>query len=97
MAKTWQPKDPREKFAVTFDFSAELAEITTATVAVELLDGDDSDPAALLLGTAQIAGLTVRQRVHDGADQCRYLLTATASDGAETYVLAAILPVKTAR
>lgn len=97
MAKTWKPKDPRERFAVEFDFSAELAAVAIADVTVELLSGDDPDPDALLDGAAQAVGQTVRQRVQGGVDRCKYLLTATASDGTETYVLVAVLPVRTAR
>ena len=97
MSKKWPPKDPREVFAVQFDFSAELDTIGTASVVAETISGDDPNPSGLLRGPAQTVGTTVRQRVQSGVDGCHYRLTAVASDGTETYVLVAVLPVKIAK
>lgn len=50
--------------------------------------------SSLLNGPAQAAGSVVRQRVHNGYDGADYQVRCVASDGIETYVLTATLPVR---
>ena len=94
MAKRWEAKDPREEFPVAFDFSSELEEVVSGTVTVELLDGVDATPESLLYGLPQFAGALMLQRVRQGVDGCSYRLTAVGSDGTDTFVRTAELPVR---
>ena len=80
-------KDPEEAFAIEFDFTSVLDTITSATCTVE-------GYSSLLNGPAQAAGSVVRQRVHNGYDGADYQVRCVASDGIETYVLTATLPVR---
>ena len=96
-AVKWIAKDPREEFAVQFDFTAGLDAVSIPEVLIETVSGIDENPGLILNGPPQAVGQMVRQRIHGGVDGCKYLLTAIASDGTETYVLAAKLPVKKAR
>lgn len=94
--KTLSPKDPAEAFAVAFDFTSLLDSITTASVTAIAIAGPVNDASALIDGAATIDGLNVLQRIHAGVDGADYLLRCVASNGVETYVLAATLPVRTA-
>ena len=91
--ETWESKDPAEKFAVSFDFSAEMAAITGATITVQTLRGTDVAPDALLDGVAQIVGATVLQRVKDGVNKATYKFRCEATDGTELWVITQALPV----
>ena len=93
MMETWEPKDPAEKFAVSFDFSAEMTTITSATITVQTLRGTDVSPQDVLDGAAQISGTTVLQRVKDGTHKATYKLRCEATDGTETWVITQALPV----
>lgn len=89
-------KDPAEAFAVSFDFSSLLDDVTTATVTASIASGRAGSAAAVLNGPAQISDGLVLQRVSGGQDGSDYLLRCEASNGTETYVLAALLPVRVA-
>ena len=89
-------KDPAEKFAISFDFTALMASITTATVTVEVISGVDATPSTLLNGSPQISGTTVLQRVDDGVSGAVYRLRCLANNATESFVLVAALPVITA-
>lgn len=89
-------KDPAEVFAVAFDFSRLLADITGATVTAATISGPVDLGSNVIDGAATIDGLTVLQRIHAGVDGADYLLRCVASNGVETYVLAATLPVRAA-
>ena len=93
--ETWEPKDPAERFAVSFDFSAELTTITGATVTVQTLRGTDVAPENVLDGAAQIDGAKVLQRIKAGQHKCTYKLRCEATDGVETWVITQALPVVT--
>lgn len=90
-------KDPAEAFAVEFDFTALLASITTTSCTATMSNGEAATAGEILDGTAQIVGTKVRQRVDSGLVGRDYEIRCTASDGIETYVLVAILPVRKAR
>ena len=89
-------KDPREAFVVEFDFSANIASITSATITAEIVGGAAGTAAAILSGAPQIVGSKVWQRVHAGQIGSDYALDCVATDGTETYVLVATLPVRKA-
>lgn len=89
-------KDPAEAFAVEFDFTANLSTITIATCTASISGGPTGDASAILLGSPQISGSKVLQRVNAGQAGSDYALRCTATDGTETYVLVATLPVRTA-
>lgn len=93
MSSTFPQKHPGESFAVEFDFSAHGAAVTGATVAVSAIIGADPNPSSLLSGASQIEGAVVRQRVASGLPGVHYLMTVTATDGTDTWVLEQILPV----
>lgn len=88
-------KDPGEAYAIEFDFSAELSNITSVQVEVDFVSGAaDPDSALVLDGAPQIiAGGLVRQRVKGGLDKRGYGLRCTATNGVETFVLTSTLPV----
>jgi len=91
--ETWEPKDPAERFAVSFDFSSELAAITGATITVQTLRGTDVAPEDVLDGAAQISGTTVLQRIKDGVHKATYKFRCEATDGTEVWVVTQALPV----
>jgi len=88
-----EPKDPAEAYAIEFKFDRVLAAVTNATCTVSLLAGTDDDPDALLSGPPQRNGASVYQRIQSGVAGCTYKLRCEATDGTETYVLAASIGV----
>lgn len=93
--KTFPSKHPSETFAVSFDFSALTATIDSAVVVATIHAGTDTTPASVLSGAATAATATATQRVISGESGNDYLLTCTAVAGANTWVLEAVLPVRT--
>lgn len=93
--ETWESKDPAEEFAVEFDFSSELSEITAATVTIVTQRGTDETPENVLVGDPQVTGTTVRQRIQGGLHKCTYKFRCEATDGTETWVITQGLPVLT--
>lgn len=97
----WPFKDPGEAFACAFDFARELVEGESITgspqVAVAVVRGTDSEPAAIKSGNPVIEGGRVLQRLVGGVAGVTYSLTclATTSEG-NTLARAAILPVEVA-
>jgi len=90
----WKPKDPEERFALKFDFSSELLEITTTQIIVIDKKGKDINPENICDGDPQIEGPLVLQRVKDGIDRSLYSFRCTASDDVETWVIVQDLPVR---
>lgn len=88
MTKFITSKDPEEAYAIEFDFSSVLSSISTAECS--------ASDSAILNGAPQISGTSVRQRVYQGESGVDYPIRCKASDGIETYVLVATLPVRTA-
>lgn len=91
---SFSDKDPNEGIVVTFAFAALTNTITSATVAIEVQSGNDTNPAAMLSGMAVVSGTNVSQRVIGGVAGCTYHLRCTIQtpDGS-TYVLGNTLPV----
>lgn len=98
MAESFDKKDPRERYALKFDFTETLGDtLTDAQMTVEVLTGEDPNPENILDGAYQFFGGEVRQRVKAGVPDCKYLITCWATNGTEDFVLVGALPVKTAR
>lgn len=88
MTKFLTSKDPEEAYAIEFDFSSVLSSITSAECS--------ASDSQVLNGLPQVAGTSVRQRVYQGSSGIDYPIRCKASDGVETYVLVATLPVRIA-
>ena len=88
------PKDPAEKFAIEFNFSAVLASVTEATVTAEVVGGVDVSPGGILDGLPQVTGAKVYQRVQGGVPGCIYKLRCEATDGTSIYAVTDTLPVR---
>ena len=71
------------------------ASIDSAVVVATVYAGADTAPSSVLSGTATVATATATQQVVDGVAGNDYLLTCTAISGADTWVLEAVLPVRT--
>lgn len=97
---TWPEKDPRERLVATFDFSDELDEgesITIAVVTCSLLSGVDASPSSVLDGSHAIDGQEVRQFFHLGVDGASYCMDCvTTLNSGRIIVRAATLPVRKA-
>lgn len=91
------PKTPAESVIVEFDFSAELAAVTSATMAIRAL-GTDTDPLAaqVLIGTHQVVGARVLQRVGGGVSRVDYELACVATHGEDIRELVGVLKVRPA-
>jgi hypothetical protein len=100
MSTTLDTKDPAEKVALVFDFSAGVADgtesITTVTRTVTVAAGTDTSPSSILNGLASIVGETVVQPVQAGVSGNDYQIKVVASTTNPNKVLAlsAILPVR---
>jgi hypothetical protein len=96
----FENKAPAEKITVTFDFSAELngETITSASVAIAVLTGEDAAAAAMLSGAATFPSpfTQVLQSVVNGVAGVDYRLTCTANTATRILQLAATLPVRLA-
>jgi len=91
---SFSTKDPSESIVVTFDFSALVSSISTATVTNAADEGNDAAPASMLSGAPLVTGTKVSQRLVGGVAGCTYHLRCTVTDdGGNTYVLANTLPV----
>ena len=92
------PKDPAEIITVSFDFSALSETVSAAAVSAAWHDGT-ADPAAqaIVSGAAQVQGAMVLQQIVGGQAGTTYRLRCQVDlpDG-RRYVLATVLPVRTA-
>lgn len=91
--KEWKAKDPNECFAVAFDFSARLTNVTGAKISVECVKGVDANPELMLYGNPQFTGGVVRQRIIGGIDKNKYKFKCLATDGVESHAAASLLPI----
>lgn len=94
----FDPKDPGEIVILGFDFAALTGTPTSPTITVTRHAGAaDAAPSAILSGSASITGTQVLQKVTGGTAGTDYLLRCEvdAPDGSH-YVLAGVLPVRTA-
>ena len=84
-----------EKFAFSYaNILASTETIVSAALVVEVKDGSDSNPTAIVSGLPTINGAIVSQRILGGLDSVTYRLemTATTSLG-NVYTLVGDLPV----
>jgi len=88
-------KDPAESVVMEFDFSSEMAAISSASVAVSIY-GSGTDPAVatVLDGALQISGTSVFQRVHNGVHGVDYALRCLATSGSDILLRADVMPVR---
>lgn len=89
-------KDPAESIVLEFDFSSELAAVSSATVAVSVYEGADATPAAMLDGAVQISGASVFQRIEGGVAGVSYTMRCVATSGSDVLVRSDMMPVRTA-
>ena len=96
--KTLDAKDPAESVPVSFEFAALAEQITSPVVAITRHSGEaDSNPGAMLNGSAQVIGTQVRQKIVGGVAGANYTLRCQVStpDG-YAWVIAGLLPVRAA-
>jgi len=83
----------------TFDFSPILRTgetISSAACTVEVKDGEDPNPSNILVGSAQINGALVVQRISGGVNGVTYRLIMTVTTSlTNVYTLVGDLPVYT--
>jgi len=81
----------------TFDFSNIIASgetINSASMTVEVKEGNDSNPSAILSGSPVINGTRVAQRIYGGLDQVTYRLEMSVTTSlTNVYTLVGDLPV----
>lgn len=83
-----------ESVAVEFVFAGELAAIDSALVAVTPVNGADPAAASMLVGSPQITGSSVFQRVQPGVPGLNYQLVCRAVRGDDSRIRHALLPVR---
>ena len=97
MSQEFSYKLTTENEQFTFDFSTVLGSsetISSATMVVQVKDGTDPNPSAILVGTPTISGSRVAQRIYGGLDQVTYRLEMSATTSlSNVYTLVADLPV----
>ncbi len=81
----------------TFDFSTIIASgetISSAAIVVEVKDGTDPTPSAIVIGSPTISGSRVAQRIAGGLDGVTYRLEMTITTSlTNVYTLVGDLPV----
>lgn len=97
--KQLDPKDPAEIVPLTFEFESLTISPSSPVVTVTRHSGtaDDSDLSLMLVGSPQVIGTTVVQKVQGGVARTNYKFRCdvVTPDGCH-YALAGILPVETA-
>ena len=97
MSGSFSYKITTENEQFTFDYSPVLGTtetILSATCTVEVKEGTDPTPSAILVGSPSISGSQVAQRVSGGLDGVIYRLQMTATTSAtNVYTIVGDLPV----
>ena len=97
MSAAFSYKITTENEQFTFDFTPVLGTsetLTAATCVVEVKEGTDSNPSAIMSGTPVISGTKVAQRIYGGLDGVTYRLEMTVTTSAtNVYTLVGDLPV----
>ena len=97
MSAAFSYKITSENEQFTFDFSTVMSTgetISSATCVVQVRDGVDASPNAILLGSPVISGQLAAQRIYNGLDGVIYRIEMTAvSSLSNTYTIVADLPV----
>lgn len=94
MTTRWPTKDPGEEVTAAFDYEAVGAgapSLPAVTIAVRI--GTDPSAAAMLIGTPQVAGNRVLQRIGGGVAGAEYEVRCMATVGGDRLLIAALLPV----
>lgn len=99
MTDEFSAKDPAEIVPLSFDFSALTESPTNPVVTIARESGPKgaADLSGMLLGSPQVIGTEVRQKVQGGIATTTYRVRAQVdtADGLR-YVLTGLLPVETA-
>jgi len=99
MSGTFSYKLTTENELFTFDYTAVLKTgetINSATCVVQVKDGSDSSPSAILVGSPAISTPKVVQRVSGGLSGVTYRLEMTVTTSStNVYTLVGDLPVYT--
>jgi hypothetical protein len=97
MADAFTYKLVSENEVFNFDFSPALASgetLSTAVCTVTVQDGIDTNPSAILSGTAYISGPKASQRIYNGISETTYRLTMTVTTSlGNTFAAVGDLPV----
>jgi len=97
MSGSFSYKITTENEQFTFDYSPVLGTtetISSATCTVEVKEGTDPTPSAILVGSPSISGSQVAQRISGGLDGVIYRLQMTATTSAtNVYTIVGDLPV----
>lgn len=93
MTTRFDTKDPDEDVTLEFDFTL-LGVPVSPVIEVEVIEGVDSTPTAILAGSPTIIGSKVFQRAVDGLDGVDYGLRCFANIGSDKPLIDAILPVR---
>lgn len=99
MSATFTYKLTTENELFSFNYSPILASgetISTATCVVQVKDGSDSNPSAIMVGSPAISGSTVVQRITGGLSGVTYRLEMTVTTSlTNVYTLVGDLAVYT--
>lgn len=97
MSTAFSYKITTENEQFTFDFSPIMGSsetISSASCTVEVKEGTDPTPNAILVGTPAISGQQVAQRISGGLDGVIYRVEMTATTSlTNVYTIVADLPV----
>jgi hypothetical protein len=97
MADAFSYKLTTESEWFGFDFSQVLTTgetLSSATCSVIVMNGTDSNPSAILSGTAVITGAKANQKITGGISEVTYRLIMTVTtSAANTYTAVGDLPV----
>lgn len=97
MAEAFTYKLTTDSELFAFDFSQVLGSgetLSTASCSVIVMNGTDSNPSAILSGTAAITGSKANQRVVNGVSEVTYRLIMTVTTSASnTFTAIGDLPV----
>ena len=97
MSTAFSYKITNENEQFTFDFSPIMASsetISSAECTIEVKEGTDPNPNAIKVGSPEISGQQVAQRIHNGLDGVIYRIVMTATTSlTNVYTIVADLPV----
>lgn len=87
------PKDASEEIIVSLGFAARLTQgetITVAVTSIEVIDGADANPSAMLSGSADLSSApVVAQKVIGGVLGVEYLIKMLATTSAGRKIMGA--------
>ena len=95
--QSFDPKDPDEIIPLTFNFSGLTSAPISPTITVAHIEGpEDPDPVALLVGSPQVIGTQIRQKIQGGVADANYRFRCQVDtpEGLR-WILSGVLPVRT--